>query len=123
MRAADKPAEKAAEPSKPAEKPKQAASVAESSRVQSLLDGKASTAATGGAKYVVQVGAYADSKAAQEARTKLERMGLKTYVQTVDTPAGKRTRVRLGPYASRDEADKVASKVRGSGLSTAVLTL
>lgn len=140
---ADKPAEKKPEPrhdakpepkadtrpkaeAKPA-KPEGKADKTESARVQALLDGrpgdKKPEAAASGARFIVQVGAYADSKAAQEARMKVERLGLKTYTQAVDTADGKRIRVRVGPFASRDEADKVAAKVRGGGLSTAVLTL
>jgi DedD protein len=102
----------------------------EAARVQALLEGKpatadkkASDATASGGRFIVQVGAYADSKAAQEARLKVERMGLKTYTQAVETADGKRIRVRVGPFASRDEADKVAAKVRGGGLSTAVLTI
>lgn len=123
---AEKPAERAAErkTEKPAEKKP---SAAEAARVQALLEGKAadkkaSDAASGG-RFIVQVGAYADSKAAHEARMKVEKLGLKTYTQAVETADGKRIRVRVGPFTSREDADKVAAKVRGGGLSTAVLTL
>lgn len=106
----------------------------ESARVQAMLDGHANDrkaadaaaaapAAANGSRFIVQVGAYADAKAAQDARSKVERMGLKTYTQAVETPDGKRIRVRVGPFGSRDEADKVAAKVRSGGLSSAVLTL
>ncbi len=74
-------------------------------------------------RFVVQVGAFAEADKAREARTKVEGLGLKTYTQVVDTPAGKRTRVRVGPYASRDEADKAASRIKGGGLPAAILEL
>lgn len=93
----------------------------EAARVQALLEGKKPEAAPG--RYIVQVGAYADSKAAQEARMKVERQGIKTYTQAVDTAEGQRIRVRVGPFPSREEADKVAAKLRSGGLSTAVLSL
>jgi len=101
---------------------------ADAARAQALLEGRVASdkkpeAAASGARFIVQVGAYADGKAAQDVRTKVERMGLKTYTQAVDTADGKRIRVRVGPFNSRDEADKVAAKVRGGGLSSAVLTL
>ena len=123
-RHADKPADKAAE--KAADKP--APNAQEAARVQALLEGKptdkkASDAAAASGRFIVQVGAYADAKSAQEARMKVEHMGLKTYTQAVDTPDGHRIRVRVGPFATRDEALKVAAKVHGGGLSTAVLTL
>ncbi len=101
---------------------------ADAARAQALLEGRSTPerkadAAAGSARFIVQVGAYADGKAAQDVRAKVERLGLKTYTQAVDTADGKRIRVRVGPFNSRDEADKVAAKVRGGGLSSAVLTL
>lgn len=71
----------------------------------------------------MQVGAFADADKAREVRERLERSGLKTYTQVVDTKDGKRTRVRLGPFDSRAEADKAAGRVKGAGLSASVLSL
>lgn len=104
--------------SKPPEKP---AANQEAVRVQSLLEGKPAAEPAGRA--IVQVGAFADAKVAQETRMKVEKLGIKTYTQVVETAAGKRVRVRVGPFGSRDEADKVAARLRASGLSPAVLTL
>lgn len=74
-------------------------------------------------RYVVQFGAFADVNTAHEARMKVERLGLKTYTQQVDTPAGKRIRVRMGPYADKAEADKAMATMRKAGLTGAILTL
>lgn len=74
-------------------------------------------------RFVVQFGAFADPQSAREARQKLERLGIKTYAQEVDTPAGKRTRVRMGPYTSRTEAEKALAALRKAGLDGKVLTL
>jgi DedD protein len=74
-------------------------------------------------RYVVQFGAFADANTAHEARMKVERLGVKTYAQQVDTPAGKRIRVRVGPYADKAEADKAMATIRKAGLAGAVLTL
>jgi len=119
---ATKPIEKTEKIEKPVSKP---VAKAESARVQALLEGKPAEkkASETGGRYIVQVGAYADAKAAQEARMKVEKLGLKTYTQAVETGDGRRIRVRVGPFASREEADKAAAKVRGGGLATAVLTL
>lgn len=105
----------AAQAEPPAAPPKPAG---EAARAQALLEG---TAAPG--RYVVQVGAYAEEKSAREARLKVERLGLKTYTQVVDTGSGKRIRVRVGPYPSRDEADRAAGKLKSAGLPSAILTL
>lgn len=75
------------------------------------------------ARYVVQVGAFADRTAAQAARRKLEARGLKTYTQVAKTKDGDRVRVRLGPFADRVEADKAAAKARSAGMAANVLSL
>jgi DedD protein len=138
-RVEDKPAEKAVE--KPVDKPsveKPVVKVAErpperpldkltdkpkaasdGARAQALLDGKEPAAA----RYIVQVGAYGESKAAQDVRGKVEKLGLKTYAQAVETADGKRIRVRLGPFASREEAERASAKLKGAGLPGAILTL
>jgi DedD protein len=77
----------------------------------------------GAARFVVQVGAYADADKAREARRKLEKAGLKTYTHVAETKEGKRTRVRLGPFATREEADKAADKAKQLDFTPAVLTL
>lgn len=110
---------------KPTPKPDDAA------RARALLEGRTTAdagAATAGAKaedgrFIVQVGAFADADKAREARTKVERAGMKTYTQVVDTKDGKRTRVRVGPYSDRGEADKAAARIRALDLSASVLAL
>jgi DedD protein len=72
---------------------------------------------------VVQVGAYGDPAALRDARQRVERLGLKTYTQVIETAAGKRTRVRIGPFASRQEADAAAAKVKGAGMPANILAL
>lgn len=74
-------------------------------------------------RYVVQFGAFADAAAARTARMKVERLGVKTYAQQVDTAGGKRIRVRIGPFTDKAEADKAMATVRKAGLTGAVLTL
>ncbi len=74
-------------------------------------------------RFVVQIGAFADAAIARETRAKVEKLGLRTYTQAVDTDNGKRIRVRLGPFPSRDDAEKAATKVKAAGLPAAVLSL
>ena len=84
---------------------------------------KPSDATANGGRFVVQVGAFLDDAKVHEARTKVEKLGLKTYTQPVDTPTGKRIRVRIGPYATKAEADKIATKLKADGLTAVVLVL
>jgi DedD protein len=82
-----------------------------------------SAAAESPGRFAVQIGAFADAAVAREARTKVEKLGLRTYTQEVETDSGKRIRVRLGPFTSRDDAEKAAATVKAAGLPAAVLTL
>lgn len=74
-------------------------------------------------RFVVQVGAFAEASAVREARAKVQKLGLATYTQAVETSGGSRTRVRVGPFDTRDEAEKAAAKLKAAGLPGAVLTL
>ena len=80
-------------------------------------------AAANGGRFVVQVGAYLDDAKVREARAKVEKLGMKTYTQPVDTPTGKRIRVRVGPVATKAEADKMAARLKADGLQAVVLAL
>lgn len=125
--AADKPASRpqakeqprppAKEPAKSVPKPADKVADKPADKSPDKSPDKAST------RYVVQFGAFADANTAQVARMKVERLGIKTYTQQVDTPAGKRIRVRMGPYADKAEADKAMATLRKAGLTGAVLTL
>jgi len=116
-------AEKAAADKKLAEARKADAKRAEAASTKDTAKDAAKDSAKEPVRYVVQFGAFADNAAAQAARAKVEKLGIKTYAQTVDTPAGKRTRVRVGPYATKAEADKANAAIQKAGMSGSVLTL
>ena len=122
-----------AEP-KPETRPKPAATGDDGARARALLNGQAAAAAStsanaavdsgaADARLIVQVGAFADAAKAKEVRMKLEKAGLKTYTQAVETADGTRTRVRVGPFGSKAEADKAASKIKALGLPASTLAL
>ena len=117
---AETKAEPKAEAKAPAAKPAD-----DGNRARALLDGKdeAKPAAADAGRFIVQIGAFADADKAREARLKVERAGVTTYTQVVETPEGKRTRVRVGPFSSKAEAEKAAAKIRGLDLPAAILTL
>ena len=73
--------------------------------------------------FVVQVGAFLEDAKVREARAKVEKLGIKTYTQPVDTPTGKRIRVRVGPFATKAEADELAARLKADGLQAVVLAL
>ena len=101
---------------KPVPKPAPAAASA------ALSTPAAAASATGG-RFVVQVGAYTDAISLREIRTKVEKLGLKTYTQVVETPSGPRTRVRIGPFETRDEADRASAQLKAASLPAYILAL
>ena len=103
--------------------PKPAAKPAPTPQMQPESKPVARPAAAGEERFVVQVGAFADVNRAREARRKLERAGLKTYTQVVESKEGSRIRVRVGPFVSKVQADKAAEKIRKLDLPAAVLIL
>ena len=110
---------------RPVAPPAPAAAV-EAARAQALLDGKNATPSPvpkDAARFVVQVGAFAENAAAHETRLKVEKLGLKTYAQVADTDAGKRIRVRVGPFASKEEAVQAKERLKAAGFPAVLLTL
>jgi DedD protein len=85
---------------------------------------RAAAPASRAGKLSVQVGAFGESRAAEQLADSLRKSGLKVYVSPSAASEGeKRWRVRVGPYASREEADKVAARLKTrEKLPTWVLT-
>jgi DedD protein len=101
----------------------------EAAKALAILEGKeppkaaASPSTDVAERFIVQFGAFAENEKAREARLKVERAGMKTYVHVAVTPDGKLIRVRSGPFTTRAEAEKVAAKIKSLGLNAAILTL
>ncbi|MBS0305026.1 MAG: SPOR domain-containing protein [Proteobacteria bacterium] len=74
-------------------------------------------------RFVVQAGAYTDAATLRDARARVERLGLRTYTQVIETDDGKRTRVRVGPFATRGEASGAAARLKAAGLPANILAL
>lgn len=116
---ADKPAEKA--PEKPATAKNGGD---DSQRAAAILAGKPAETtpapkATGG-EYVILIGAFSNPANVKQLQTKLSELGLKVYTETLDSPQGKKTRVRAGPFPSRDAAEKALEKMKRIGVNGVV---
>jgi DedD protein len=125
---ADTPASAAAASGKGPPKPGPAAPVVQAAPAPAAAPAAATGSAAAAsaaraARYVVQVGAFSEATTAREVRLKVERLGLKTYTQVVETEGGKRTRVRVGPFASREEAMQTLARIQSANLPGVVLAL
>lgn len=133
-KAPEKPTPEAVKPAaktekKPAEKTPEKPAAAknggdDSQRAAAILAGKpAETApaqkATGG-EFVILIGAFSNPANVKQLQTKLSELGLKVYTETLDSPQGKKTRVRAGPFPSRDAADKALEKMKRIGVNGVV---
>jgi DedD protein len=119
---AEPPVEKKVD-AKPEAQAKPESKGAEAAKAKALLEGKSVDTGAAGARYVVQVGAFAEKDKARQAQQKLEKAGLKNYTNVAETKNGARIRVRAGPFASKAEADEAAQKIKGLDLPAAILTL
>jgi DedD protein len=112
---------------KPAAAPppsKPAAAADDGAKARALLEAEPAPAASApSTRFVVQVGAFSDAAKLREVRQKLEKAGLKTYTQLVDTKEGKRTRVRVGPFTTAAEAEKAAARIKALSLGASVLKM
>ena len=115
-KAPEKPAPKA--PEKPVEKPK----ADDANRAAAILAGQAAEAkpAAKGGEFLVLIGAFSNEANVKSLKSKLSEQGIKTFSEPLDTPQGKKTRVRAGPFASREAADKALEKMKRIGVSGVV---
>ncbi|PKO31188.1 MAG: hypothetical protein CVU34_17910 [Betaproteobacteria bacterium HGW-Betaproteobacteria-7] len=130
---ADKPVEKAAEmpaakpAAKVAEKPvtkpveKPVAKTDDAKRAAAILAGQSGEApAAKGGEYLVLIGAFTSDANVRNLKAKLAEQGIKVFTEPLDTPQGRKTRVRAGPFASREAADKALVKMQKIGVSGVV---
>lgn len=107
-------------PVKPVEKP--VVKNDDAKRAAAILGGQSAEAkpavATG--EYLVLIGAFSNEANVRNLKAKLGEQGIKTFSEPLDTPQGKKTRVRAGPFASREAAEKALEKMQKIGVSGAI---
>lgn len=93
----------------------------EASRAAAILAGKTADApaATSG-QHVVLIGAFSNEANVANLRKKLGEQGIKVYTEALDSPQGKKTRVRAGPFPNREAAEKALKKMQQIGVSGVV---
>lgn len=138
---ADKPPEKAIEKmfekppekapvkkvDKPAEKTPETASEEASKspaddHSHSAPAGKPSEAAAAksGGQRVILIGAFANADNARQLQSKISAAGVNSYTEILDSPDGKKTRVRAGPFPNREAAEKALEQLQKIGVTGVV---
>lgn len=117
---AEKAAEKSAsKPEKPVEKPP--AKAEDAKRAAAILaGGDNKPVAKGGSEYLVLIGAFSNEANVSNLKSKLAEQGIKTFSEALETPQGKKTRVRAGPFPTRDAAETALEKMQRIGVSGVV---
>jgi DedD protein len=105
---------------KPAEKT--AAKNDDAKRAAAILGGQSSEAkpVSASGEYLVLIGAFSNEANVKNLKAKLAEQGIRTFSEPLDTPQGKKTRVRAGPFASREAAEKALEKMQRIGVSGAI---
>ena len=123
----EKPVEKTPEKTvkleKPTEKPieRNTQKDADAKRATAILTGQGEApAAAKSGEYLILIGAFSNEANVKNLKEKLGQQGGKTFSEPLDTPQGKKTRVRAGPFASREAAEKALAKMQAIGVSGVV---
>jgi DedD protein len=110
-----KPAEKPAV--KPTPKPPEKQT--EAQRAAAILSGKTvdTPAPAAGVPHVILIGAFAKPGNVKILQTKIGELGIKIYTEPLESPDGRKTRVRAGPFASRAAAEKALERMKRIGVN------
>lgn len=128
-----KPAEKVAAkiektPEKPPAKPvekvteKPFSQSDDAKRAAAILSGHpgdAKPAAKSG-EYLILIGAFSNEANVKNLKSKLAEQDIKMLSESLNTPQGKKTRVRAGPFSSREAAERALQKMQQIGVSGVV---
>jgi DedD protein len=118
----DKPLEKVTKAEKPVEKiaEKLVPKDSDAKRAAAILAGQSDVPVAKSGEYLVLIGAFSNEANVKNLKAKLSEQGIKTFSEPLDTPQGKKTRVRAGPFASREAADKALEKMQKIGVTGVV---
>ncbi len=112
----EKPVDKAAEKQK-ADEAKRAAAILSGQPPEAA---KPVPAAKTGGDHLILIGAFNNEENVRILKTKLGELGIKVFTESLETPQGRKTRVRAGPFTSREAADKALEKMKKIGVSGVV---
>jgi DedD protein len=94
----------------------------EAKRAAAILSGHpvdAKPAAKSG-EYLILIGAFSNEANVKNLKSKLAEQDIKMFSELLNTPQGKKTRVRAGPFASREAAERALQKMQRIGVSGVV---
>lgn len=103
------------------DKPSGASSAEAQRGAAAILNGKSAeasrTSASSSGQFVILIGAFANPGNVKLLQGKIGELGIKVFTEPLDSPEGKKTRVRAGPFSSRDAANKALEKMKRIGVN------
>jgi DedD protein len=117
--AAVRPVEKPVE--KPAPKPPVERQT-EAQRVEAILSGKTAEPARTDIQHVILIGAFSNPVNVRILQTKIGELGIRVYTEPLESPDGRKTRVRAGPFANRAAAERALEKMKRIGVNGVIAT-
>ncbi len=130
-KAPEKPQEKPASAVKPPEKAPaktnekvtaHPSDAKDAQRAAAILGGKAvdNPASSANSQFVILIGAFANPGNVKLLQTKIGELGVRVFTEPLDTPGGRKTRVRAGPFPSKEAAQKALDKMKRIGVNGVV---
>lgn len=103
------------------DKPVAAKNDADAKRAAAILAGQlapppAAPATSKSGEYLVLIGAFSNEANVKNIKSKLAELNIKAFSEPLDTPQGKKTRVRAGPFPNREAAEKALEKMQRIGV-------
>lgn len=71
-------------------------------------------------QYVVLIGAFSNPANVKQPQSKLGELSIPVFSEPLDTPDGRRTRVRAGPFGGREAAERALDKMKRIGVGGVV---
>ena len=68
----------------------------------------------------LQVGAFANPANVKQLQSKLGELSIPVFTEPLDTPDGRKTRVRAGPFGGREAAERALDKMKRIGVGGVV---
>jgi DedD protein len=100
--------------------PSPSAASDEARRAAAILAGQSSAPVATSGAHLILIGAFANEANVVNLRKKLGEQGIKTFTEPLDSPQGRKIRVRAGPFPSREAAEKALVKMKRIGVSGVV---
>ena len=102
----------------------------EAKRVMAILSGQPDPTASSGAatqnegrvEHIILIGAFANPANVRQLQKSLGDLGIPTFTEPFDSPAGMRTRVRAGPFPSREAAENALTRMKRVGVNGVLAT-